>query len=117
MSTKKTFTINYLDDIFYEIKNDKNETFIINIIFHLLSLLLTAAGFILFIFKKFPEDSNLEPMYIVLFLTFIINLLVTILSLAARNKKMKKEIYDNKIQSYNASLIASSFLYLHFFEY
>ena len=43
-NTKKTFIIDYLDDIYYEIKNIKNQFFIANSILHFISIALVVTN-------------------------------------------------------------------------
>lgn len=103
---EKTYVINYLDDIYYEMKNEKNNKQSTLQILRWLSLILIFVPCLIVTFKTIPNEFNEYSavlMYIIV--TFISVMIGLICYYAFIPKKFKKRIYQNEIKSYFASLI------------
>lgn len=101
----QTYSINYLDDIYYVIKEEKNKYFISCLMLNIVQILIVLACTFLPIFTGKLVDSN--TIYIRLyFVTALIILIVSMICLIFGNKKiLKKKIYQSEIKSYLAKLI------------
>ena len=103
-NTKKTFIIDYLDDIYYEIKNVKNQFFIANSILHFISIALVVTNCFL-IFKTLDTNNSYFIFMLFLIICMMLYCLIGVFTLFGIDMKYKKEIYDFEITSYNCSLV------------
>lgn len=126
--SKKTFIVDYLDDIYYKIDKPKNQYFVINMILHLLAMISLIISFVLLLQRKFPTDSNLETMIIFLLLGMGVYAIVNFFTLFTHQLNFKVEIYDNEIMSHSSSMmnlymsllllaVGTCFLYQYFADY
>lgn len=102
---EKTYMINYLDDVYYKSKNEKNKHYDACFIMHLLAILLICICLILILFDKFYIDYF--PDYLILFIIvgFIIMIISTVTLIFYSEKKMKKKIYQYEIKGYTSKLV------------
>lgn len=125
---KKTYIVDYLDDIYYKIDKPKNQYFIINLILHIVSLLSVITSFVLFIKKVYPNEENLVTMMIFLLLGMAVYAIVNFFTLFTHQLNLKEEIYDNEIMPHTSSMvnlymsllllaIGICFLYQYFDDY
>lgn len=126
--SKKTFIIDYLDDIYYKMDKSTNQYFVINLLLHLLSLISVITAIVLLFQKKVPTDSSLETMIIFLTLGIVVYAIVNFFTLFTQQLDFKTEIYDNEIISHTSSMvnlymslfplaIGTCFLYQYFIDY
>lgn len=100
---KKTYIINYLDDVYYKIKEEENKFFKPCIIIHTLQFIILVFSlvslFIVFV-------NNLKDEFFILALPTLITCLICLFTLFLFNdKKLKKEIYQDEIKGYIMKLI------------
>lgn len=111
---KKTFIINYLDDIYYKMDDNKNHQFYsVNI----LSLLAIGLLLILTINQYYTAKASIGNLKIYLYIFFSVSILfMVILSsiFSEFEKEFKKEIYDNELKVYylGFAILAISIFYL-----
>ena len=100
----KTYSINYLDDVYYKIDNENNQYYkIIDLIHTFLSLWSIVLIVILLPFKSMP-DKELS-VRVLLLICSLIYLIISIGTYILRQKKLKKEIYDDELGSYCAAVV------------
>ncbi len=103
---RKTFSINYLDDVYYNLKNSKDEYFIIKVLLHVASLILAIISFGILNTKidVLPEN-NIYDMYMLTIIIIFVHIIVNFVTLFIRQREYKESIYDNEIRNYHANLI------------
>jgi uncharacterized membrane protein len=101
---EKTYMINYLDDVYYSIKNDKNKYYDVCFIFHLLSILLICISELIIINDKFYIDNYFDYSVLLIFGGIAI-MVISIATLFYSQKKMKQKIYQHEIKGYTSKLI------------
>ena len=127
-SLKKTFIVDYLDDIYYKIDDSKNQYYAINLILHLISLFSAIISIVLLFQKNSFVDRNLETMTIFLLLGMILYMVANFFTLLTQQRYFKTEIYDNEISPHTSSMvnvfmaflslaIGICFLYQYFNDY
>ena len=101
---EKTYIINYLDDIYYEIKEENNNKLNLMRILRLISISIV---FILSCILCFidVEKALVTPLLMYLISTLIAMTIGLICFFAYIPKKFKKKIYQNEIKGYYASLV------------
>lgn len=111
---KKTFIINYVDNIYYKIEDTNNKYFVWLIISYVIQIILSFN--ILCCYLYYGPRSNHDLLVIINFIFNTVYILVLIYSLFTVKKKMKETIYEHEIESYNCSLISSVFCFLFVFS-
>ena len=99
--TKKTFIINYLDDIYYYRENPKNSNFKIMLIMHLLSGLLIFI--VMCLFALLYKDNN-DTLTAINMCVSLFGLPINIITYLGVNKRYSKVMYHNEIIGYKLSL-------------
>lgn len=103
---EKTYVINYLDDIYYEIKNETNDKLLILKILRILSIILIFIPCSIITFKMIPNQLNEYNAVLMYIIVSLISIVVGLICyFAFIPEKFKKKIYQNEIKSYFASVI------------
>lgn len=100
--TKKTFVINYVDEIFYYRNESKNKKFIPTLLMHIISVLVLID--LLFLYALFFEKS-IDDLISINILIVLCAVVVNIFSFTGIYKNYDKIMYHNETSSYNMSLI------------
>lgn len=100
---KQTFIINYLDDIYYKIKNVNNNKYFLLMILRFFSItLFLIPGMIVCLTEIYKLDNGIYIIYLIsIFYTAVINFSSFF---AYTPKKFKKEIYEHEIIGYYSTL-------------
>lgn len=123
---KKTYIVNYLDDIFYQRDNKKNSSYIWSIIIRTISFFQGLYYVTLYIGIDFSQANKIQKGLLVALLFMLIFLIFSIFfSIIELPKKFKLEIYDNEFQGYYSTIfillvqfvIVSIFVRYVFFEF
>lgn len=117
--TKKTYIINYLDDIFYRMEDVKNPYF-----FH--TIFLTAIGmvgyfiYLLIIVRHLQRLDMNQDIYALLVLALLLGFIFSVPLFFSNRKKFKQEIYHHELDHYKdhlkllmISLFQLSFLFIY----
>lgn len=104
---KTTFSINYLDDIYYLIKDTKFKNYRYYIVLHILQLLVSLIAFVILIFIVRNNILIIVPeLFIICIISFNLLMIFNVLTLIHINYfKFKEKIYDNYIENYYLTLI------------
>lgn len=101
---EKTYSINYLDDIYYKIDEQKNQYIkiidLIHIFINILSILLN----IILLFTNSYSNKEIK-IKVLIFISIIVFLIISNGTLLFRQRKFKKEIYPDELSNYRASLV------------
>ena len=97
--TKKTFVINYVDEIFYYRNDSKNKKFIPTLLMHIISILVLIGLLFLYI------SLGIEDLIVINILIVLCAIVVNFFSLTGIYRHYDKIMYHNEISSYNMSLV------------
>lgn len=103
MTEVKTFSINYLDDIYYFIKNPKNKYFVYILLTRLFSLTFSLISFIIFACRWTKYINDFEFIEGINVFLFCFQIIVNLLLILSTQKNFKSFIYDSEISEYNFS--------------
>lgn len=103
--SKKTFSINYLDDIYYQIKNEKNQYYEASSFMRCIEVLMVLFAMILTLSPTNISSSNSDIVILFGIFSFISFCISGFSMLFYKDKKLKKKIYDNEIDGYISKLV------------
>lgn len=101
---EKTYMINYLDDVYYKMKDEKNKYYDICFITHTVSILLICSSLLLLICDDYYIESHVDYSILFIITGFIILIFSCVILFFYSEKKMKKKIYQHEIKGYKAKL-------------
>ena len=111
---KRTFVINYLDDIYYKIDDNKNRSYKYMVLMTILILTMLLVLTISQYFIAIKNTGNLKIYFYIFFGVSILFMVFMVNIFDGFGKELKKEIYDSEIQPYYIGFTIMSFgvLYL-----
>lgn len=115
LKVEETFSINYLDDIFYLVDNPKNQYKTKNLVLSSISFLSLVAMFILLILGIVNDNAATTIIVILLLLSLVMIIMCVVTGLCSY-LKLKQEIYYYEIIPYAVSLgnLVAIFVYIGF---
>ena len=100
----KTYTINYLDDLYYKIENVNNQYFKISILLRASSIIIVLLYALLLLGKKSISQTQ-SLIYLLLLFISVATLVIMLLCLIFGSyKKLKEEVYVNEMDGYYSSV-------------
>ncbi len=104
-SNEKTYSINYLDDVYYYITNEKNQHFTVITLLHSIQTMLLIICFVKII-PFVSESTSFSDVYFLFSIADFIIVIVSVITLLIFNEKyLKQKIYDNEIRGYLTKLV------------